>query len=220
MTLYFRGVLPIARNEEEQVSYQFRKLEWRFLLLIGILFENLLTAPQKNSAIYNALCTSTSNLFHDRLDEIRRSQTPSLSIIQAVLYWILYLPIAVVISSLYAIIETSGISPGATHIPTFYATNVSWSDADTKVVYFVLPTVAAVFGGLHCLGWNFPFRTLAKQIIWRVTLISITVIPLVTGFVLSLNRKRLLDMKAQRVVAKQGVVAKCMVYFACSLLFL
>ncbi|KAF8331748.1 uncharacterized protein EI90DRAFT_3057178 [Cantharellus anzutake] len=35
-----------------------------------------------------------------------------------------------------------------------------------------------IFGGIHCLAWSFPFPTRLEMILWRVSAISITVVPI------------------------------------------
>jgi hypothetical protein len=41
---------------------------------------------------------------------------------------------------------------------------------------------ATVFGGIHCIGWSFDFPSHTEQLLWRISSISITGIPL--GFVI------------------------------------
>jgi len=77
----------------------------------------------------------------------------------------------------------------------FYATNVSWSNLDDHFIFFGLPVIAVGFGGLHCVGWNYSFPTVAEQIFWRISSVCITVIPLVTGFVWYVSRTRRFDNK-------------------------
>lgn len=92
--------------------------------------------------------------------------------------WFLYIPISTVFKSLYAIINTDTMGPGATHVPTFYATCFDWH-TDMILTYFVLPFIAVVFGVLHCLGWNLFFPTKAEQFIWRSASVFITFIPII-----------------------------------------
>lgn len=119
------------------------------------------------------------------LKELKISHVPILF-----LRCLLYLPIATVVKSLYTIIKTGDIPSGATHVPTFYATNVSWSNLDRHFIYFALPLISIVFGGLHCIAWNFTFPTPIEQTLWRVSSASITAIPLVTGLVWSLSQRK------------------------------
>jgi hypothetical protein len=45
----------------------------------------------------------------------------------------------------------------------------------------VFALFGVIFGGLHCIGWNFEFPTHSEQILWRATSFAITVIPLVVA---------------------------------------
>lgn len=60
-------------------------------------------------------------------------------------------------------------------MPSFYSPK---SDSELDIFRIIFPILGAVFGGLHCLGWNFIFPTRAEQTIWRLGSITITVIPL------------------------------------------
>jgi len=91
--------------------------------------------------------------------------------------WFLYIPISAVFKSLYAIISTDTMGPGATHVPTFYAC-FDWH-TDMVLTFFVLPFIAVIFGGLHCFGWNFIFPTTTEQIVWRSASVFITFIPII-----------------------------------------
>jgi hypothetical protein len=45
----------------------------------------------------------------------------------------------------------------------------------------LLMGVTTIFGGIHCIGWSFDFPSHTEQLLWRISSISITGIPL--GFV-------------------------------------
>jgi len=45
----------------------------------------------------------------------------------------------------------------------------------------VFALFGALFGGLHCIGWNFEYPTHAEQALWRATSLAITVIPLIVA---------------------------------------
>jgi len=86
-------------------------------------------------------------------------------------------------------------------------------------MYFVLPTITIVFGGLHCFGWNFTFPTPAERTLWRVTSLLITVIPLIAGLVLSLNHHwGQLRIQSQVQRGEQSRALKMLVYPALMLL--
>ncbi|KAF8327813.1 uncharacterized protein EI90DRAFT_3067093 [Cantharellus anzutake] len=42
----------------------------------------------------------------------------------------------------------------------------------------ILIATGMIFGGIHCLGWSFPFPTRTEMILWRVSAISLTVAPI------------------------------------------
>ena len=66
----------------------------------------------------------------------------------------------------------------ATHILTFYAPS---RPSDYKH-FLVLAILAALFGGIHCIGWSFPFHTYIEQNLWRAAALAITAL-LITSFV-------------------------------------
>ena len=47
------------------------------------------------------------------------------------------------------------------------------------MVVFALFSV--IFGGPHCIGWNFKFPTHTKQTLWRSTSLAIAAIPLIVA---------------------------------------
>ena len=60
----------------------------------------------------------------------------------------------------------------------------------------VFALFGVIFGGLHCIGWNFKFPTHPEQTLWRSTSLAITAIPLVVApvdFLLS-TRLRMHDI--------------------------
>jgi len=69
---------------------------------------------------------------------------------------------------------------GITHLPTFYSPSdndvVEEEDA-SGISAIIIFFVASVFGGLHCVGWNFHFPSHSELIIWRVSSLFITLMP-------------------------------------------
>jgi len=45
----------------------------------------------------------------------------------------------------------------------------------------VFALFGVVFGGLHCLGWNFPYPTQQEETLWRLSALAITVIPVIVA---------------------------------------
>src|SRR5258705_1992744 len=45
----------------------------------------------------------------------------------------------------------------------------------------VFALFGVIFGGLHCIGWNFTYPTTFEQHLWRASSLAITAIPLVVA---------------------------------------
>ena len=92
-------------------------------------------------------------------------------------FTILFL-VSFIFTAVFGIVTTSFIRPGASHVPSFYAPNTQ-SDRWSRMGVFAL--FGVIFGGLHCIGWNFMFPTHQEQTLWRSTSLFITVIPLIVA---------------------------------------
>jgi len=90
--------------------------------------------------------------------------------------WFLVNPVAVLVDPLFGIATTSTIVANSGHVPMFYAP-ITGSNHQITLIFFVLPAVAVLFGGLHCIGWNFDFPTDIEQLLWRIGSLAITSIP-------------------------------------------
>ncbi|KAF8327817.1 uncharacterized protein EI90DRAFT_3067108 [Cantharellus anzutake] len=55
---------------------------------------------------------------------------------------------------------------------------VQVSKPEFMELLFIFAATGTIFGGIHCLGWSFPFPTRREMILWRVSAISITVAPI------------------------------------------
>ena len=100
-----------------------------------------------------------------------------------------------IFTSVFGIVTTSSIRPGASHVPSFYASSTQ-SDRWSRMVVFAF--FGVIFGGLHCIGWNFKFPTPSEQTLWRSTSLAITAIPLIvspTDFLLA-ARLRIRDINS------------------------
>ena len=91
---------------------------------------------------------------------------------------IVFAPVTFVLLSFCDIFLTETIPTDAKHVPMFYALNPR-TKRDISALFFLL--LGIVFGGLHCIGWNFVFPTEAERTLWRAASFSITVIPFVFG---------------------------------------
>jgi len=45
----------------------------------------------------------------------------------------------------------------------------------------VFALFGVIFGGLHCIGWNFQYPTQFEQHLWRASSLAITVIPFIVA---------------------------------------
>jgi len=90
--------------------------------------------------------------------------------------WFLIDAPAALSRSILSIVTTGTIVDNSAHVPTFYAPIAVVSDT-VGLLFFVLPVAAILFGGLHCICWNFDFPTDIEQLLWRVGSLAITSIP-------------------------------------------
>ena len=93
-------------------------------------------------------------------------------------FFTLFFLLSFIFTAVFGIVTTSFIRPGASHVPSFYAPNTP-SDSWSRMVVFAL--FGVIFGGLHCIGWNFEFPTHSEQTLWRSTSVVIAAIPLVVA---------------------------------------
>lgn len=70
---------------------------------------------------------------------------------------------------------SSSFPAEATHVPTFYVPGHRYYVPLIHGSFLMI--LAAIFGAIHCAGWNFPFQTSTQQILWRVASLAIAVIP-------------------------------------------
>ena len=76
------------------------------------------------------------------------------------------------------IITSNVVRRGATRVPSFYAPPTN-SDRYSRMIVFSV--FGVIFGGLHCIGWNFTYPTFFEQNLWRASSLAITVIPVVVA---------------------------------------
>ena len=119
----------------------------------------------------------------------------TLFVILLIPFFILFFLLSFIFTAVFGIITTSFIHPGASHVPSFYASSTQ-SDRWSRMVVFAL--FGVIFGGLHCIGWNFKFPTHPEQSLWRSTSLAIAAIPLIVApidFLLS-TRLRIHDINS------------------------
>ena len=64
----------------------------------------------------------------------------------------------------------------ATHVPTFYSPRHRYN---RFCHIFFLSALASIFGGIHCVGWNFSFPSYFQQMLWRVASLAVAILPLI-----------------------------------------
>ena len=64
--------------------------------------------------------------------------------------------VSFIFTAVFGIITTSTVTPNSLHIPSFYSPTTK-SDKYSRMVVFAF--FGVIFGGLHCIGWNFTYPT-------------------------------------------------------------
>lgn len=54
-----------------------------------------------------------------------------------------------------------------------------WLEGDTPLLHYLMGGSSLIFGGLHCLAWNFEFPTQAELFCWRIASLMSAVLPVV-----------------------------------------
>jgi len=121
---------------------------------------------------------STINTFiHEQRNELDFAGGVHLWYLYLPIIWFFINPFKALAKLLFqvGIATTKTIVDNSAHVPTFYAP-ITTSDVNGPLilVYFVLPVVAVLFGGLHCIGWNFDFPSHTEQLLCRIASLAIT----------------------------------------------
>jgi hypothetical protein len=78
-----------------------------------------------------------------------------------------------------------------------------------------------IFGGIHCLGWNYLFQAHKEQILWRVASVGMACSPLIFILFVSIamvgERYRILI--PGRYHASVGIIGTCIYVFSCITVF-
>jgi len=128
----------------------------------------------------SSISLSTTNQFlHDQRQRLDFPGDMHLWFFYLPIMWFFFDPFSTLAESLLDIATTRTLKSNATHVPAFYAPNTDDSEDHESLVLFGLPIVAAVFGALHCIAWNFHFPSHIEQLLWRIGSLTITLIPLV-----------------------------------------
>jgi len=86
--------------------------------------------------------------------------------------------ISFIFTAVFGIITSSTVTHNSLHVPSFYAPKTN-SDKHSRMVVFAI--FGVIFGGLHCIGWNFSYPSAFEQHLWRASSLAITVIPLIVA---------------------------------------
>jgi hypothetical protein len=66
---------------------------------------------------------------------------------------------------------------GTLRVPTFDG-SIKLEGSDKKVLQLAALLMATIFGGIHCMAWFFTFPTYQERVLWRMSAVAITFIPL------------------------------------------
>ena len=102
----------------------------------------------------------------------------ALFVILLIPFFTLFFLLSFIFTAVFGIVTTSFIHQGASHVPPFYAPNTK-SDRWSRMVVFAL--FGVIFGGLHCIGWDFEFPTHPEHSLWRSTSLAIAAIPVIVA---------------------------------------
>jgi len=83
-----------------------------------------------------------------------------------------------IFTAVFGIVTTNTVRPGSIHVPTFYAPR-TMSDRYSRMIVFAI--FGVIFGGIHCIGWNFSFPTRLERSFWRINSLVLTVVPFIAA---------------------------------------
>ena len=55
--------------------------------------------------------------------------------------------------------------------------DIVWMQGDTPLIWGLMAISSLIFGGLHCLAWNFDFPTDTELVLWRVASLASSALP-------------------------------------------
>jgi len=118
------------------------------------------------------------------------------------------------------LVETHSFPAGATHVPTFYVPDHHYSIWFGLGLHFLLLLIlGAVFGGIHCAGWNFPFPTPTEQELWRVASLAVTITPIV-AIVIVVVVYPVVQPTLDRILVRTSLVVCTVTYVAARLVLI
>jgi hypothetical protein len=124
---------------------------------------------------------------------------------------LLLLPLVVLLAliflirgALYDVMQTNAIASDATHVPAFYSPMTS---AHGLSFFIVFPIFSLVFGGLHCLCWNFAYPSQAERTIWRVASLAI-IVAFPASLVLFVFCSKIVPIVGSLIDVNDGIMGK------------
>ena len=75
------------------------------------------------------------------------------------------------------------LAPSAANNPISYGdrkrieNDTVWMQGDTPLIWGLMAISSLIFGGLHCLAWNFDFPTNTELVLWRVASLASSALP-------------------------------------------
>ncbi|KAI0185454.1 hypothetical protein EV127DRAFT_441513 [Xylaria flabelliformis] len=57
--------------------------------------------------------------------------------------------------------------------------DVTWIQGGVPLIYNIMAAFSVIFGGIHLIAWNFEFPSLAELMLWRVSGLTSTILPLI-----------------------------------------
>jgi hypothetical protein len=105
------------------------------------------------------------------------------------------------------LVSSDSFPPDDKHVPTFYVPKHHYSEWYHTLL---LMGLAAIFGAIHCSGWNYPFPTYREQKLWHVAALAVTIIPIVmypiTVLISSIARRRLPTFDSPTINDRPGAL--------------
>ncbi|TFK52219.1 hypothetical protein OE88DRAFT_1372142 [Heliocybe sulcata] len=132
--------------------------------------------------------------------------------------WLIIDLVGAPIAPLLNMTQGAKLAPNAQYVDPYYSGNIGdWQDQISLIVFLVASSM--IFGAVHLFGWFFIFPSRVDQILWRISALAVTCLPLLELVVYagtialsqrveSVNRKASLVLKALGggLIIFQGII--------------